>query len=122
MRNIAFHTGDWNRSLSLSYSLTILYQVDMESPTPEDLPSPELDAVDKVLAKDRGLIERPLNPMMCQHNEKGKCVHCSPLEPYDSDYLKDKEIKHMSFYSYIIQCTSGVSGKSWFQTQIIIFS
>jgi len=86
--------------------------VEMDSPAvEEDLPPPELDQVDKLLAKDRGLIERPLNPQMCHHNDKGKCVHCSPLEPYDSDYLKEKEIKHMSFYSYIIQCTSGVSGK-----------
>lgn len=44
----------------------------------------------------------------CRHNSNGCCVHCSPIEPWDENYLKEQNIKHMSFHSYIRKLTSGV--------------
>lgn len=70
-----------------------------------------LDDVDIKLSKCDGLISRKLNPQLCNHNENGRCVHCSPLEPYDDDYLKENKIKHMSYYSYLKKRKSGSSGK-----------
>lgn len=37
----------------------------------------------------------------CRHNLNGRCVHCAPLEPWDEAYLKEHNIKHMSFHSYL---------------------
>lgn len=36
-------------------------------------------------------------------------MHCSPLEPWDDNYLKEHKIKHMSFHAYLRKLTSGVS-------------
>lgn len=44
----------------------------------------------------------------CRHNSNGCCVHCSPLEPWDENYLKEQNIKHLSFHSYLRKLTSGV--------------
>lgn len=43
----------------------------------------------------------------CRHNSNGCCVHCSPLEPWNENYLKEHKIKHLSFHSYIRKLTSG---------------
>jgi len=39
----------------------------------------------------------------CHHNIHGKCLHCIPIEPYDEEFLKNRNppIKHMSFRAYI---------------------
>lgn len=79
----------------------------VEMREPEQKVNVEVDEIDKKLAKCDGLIKRKLNPQLCNHNEKGQCVHCSPLEPYDGDYLKDNKIKHMSFFSYLKKRQSG---------------
>lgn len=44
----------------------------------------------------------------CRHNNNSRCVHCSALEPYDENYLKEQKIKHLSFHSYLRKMTSGV--------------
>ena len=71
----------------------------------------QLDEVDTKLAKLEGTIPRPLNPQLCNHNDNGRCVHCSPLEPYNEEYLKENKIKHLSYYSYLKKRRSGSSGK-----------
>lgn len=35
-------------------------------------------------------------------------MHCSPLEPFDEIYLKEQNIKHLSFHSYLRKLTAGV--------------
>ncbi|CAI4232244.1 unnamed protein product [Auanema sp. JU1783] len=70
----------------------------------------KLDEVDAFLSGQEGKIERNRDPKMCRHNVKQKCTHCLPIDPYDEEYLKAKDIKHMSFHSYVRKLTEG-SGK-----------
>lgn len=65
------------------------------------------DDVDEILAKADGRLDRKRDPKLCRHNSNGCCVHCSPLEPFDEEYLKEHKIKHLSFHSYIRKMTSG---------------
>ncbi|XP_068631700.1 nuclear protein localization protein 4 homolog isoform X2 [Battus philenor] len=69
--------------------------------------SPEEDEVDLELYKLPGTIQRQRDDKLCRHNSKGCCVHCSPLEPWDEGYLKEHNIKHMSFHAYLRKITSG---------------
>ncbi|XP_036329116.1 nuclear protein localization protein 4 homolog isoform X1 [Rhagoletis pomonella] len=68
------------------------------------------DEVDQTLSKMDGLIERARDPKACRHNANGRCVHCTPIEPYDDNYLKEQKIKHLSFHSYIRKQKSGIDG------------
>ncbi|CAG9785895.1 unnamed protein product [Diatraea saccharalis] len=68
---------------------------------------PQEDEVDLQLYKMPGTIQRSRDEKLCRHNSKGCCVHCSPLEPWDEGYLKEHNIKHMSFHSYMRKITSG---------------
>lgn len=69
------------------------------------------DPVDVMLSHESGLISRKRNPQLCRHGAQGKCLHCSPLEPYDEEYLKslNPPIKFMSFHAYLKKLKSGVS-------------
>ncbi|KAK9887863.1 hypothetical protein WA026_000171 [Henosepilachna vigintioctopunctata] len=66
------------------------------------------DDVDVLLSKLDGKIKRNRDDKLCRHNSNSACVHCSPLEPFDENYLKEQNIKHLSFNSYIRKLTSGV--------------
>lgn len=66
------------------------------------------DEVDIILTKTDGRLQRKRDPKLCRHNSNGCCVHCSPIEPWDEEYLKEQKIKHLSFHSYIRKLTSGV--------------
>lgn len=70
--------------------------------------SPVEDEVDIKLWSQSGLIERPPDEKLCRHGPKAKCLHCTPIEPYDENYLKEQKIKHMSFHSYLRKMTRGV--------------
>ncbi|XP_059611654.1 nuclear protein localization protein 4 homolog isoform X2 [Phlebotomus argentipes] len=65
------------------------------------------DEVDLQLCKVDGWIQRSRDSKLCRHNSNGCCVHCSPLEPWNENYLKEHKIKHLSFHSYIRKLTSG---------------
>uniref|UniRef100_A0A1B0GH88 Putative nuclear pore complex rnpl4 component sc npl4 n=1 Tax=Lutzomyia longipalpis TaxID=7200 RepID=A0A1B0GH88_LUTLO len=65
------------------------------------------DDVDLQLYKIDGWIQRSRDTKLCRHNSNGCCVHCSPLEPWNENYLKEHKIKHLSFHSYIRKLTSG---------------
>lgn len=67
-------------------------------------PKLELSALDLALGKLDGLIKRDRSTM-CRHGPKGMCEYCSPLPPWDKEYLRENFIKHQSFYSYLKQVT-----------------
>ncbi|GMR36479.1 hypothetical protein PMAYCL1PPCAC_06674 [Pristionchus mayeri] len=62
--------------------------------------SRKLDEIDVILGTKDGQIERGRDPQRCRHNARQKCSYCLPLDPYDEEYLKEKEIKHMSFHAH----------------------
>jgi len=66
------------------------------------------DEVDILLWNTNGLIERPKDEKLCQHGSKAKCVHCTNLEPYDENYRKEHNIKHMSFHAYLRKMIGGI--------------
>lgn len=66
------------------------------------------DEVDVFLSKQLGLIDRPRDEKLCHHGANAKCVHCTPLEPYDENYLREHSIKHLSFHSYLRKMTGGL--------------
>ncbi|KAH8311816.1 hypothetical protein KR044_008176 [Drosophila immigrans] len=72
------------------------------------------DDVDQQLFKSDGTIKRDRDTKLCHHNANGRCVHCSPLEPYDESYLKEHNIKHLSFHSYLRKQTSGMDHGKYF--------
>lgn len=65
----------------------------------------DFDKVDKILAKTDGKIIRELDPQLCQHRSNQKCTNCLPLDPYDENYLREKDIKHLSFHAYVRKLT-----------------
>lgn len=69
------------------------------------------DEIDVKLSNDDGLITRKKDAQLCHHGPHGKCLHCSPLEPYDEQYLKtlNPPVKHMSFHAFIKKLRSGAS-------------
>ena len=68
----------------------------------------ELDDVDKRLSNYDGLIEKQMDPKICRHGANAKCVYCTPIEPYDEAYMKEHNIKHMSFHAYLRKLKHGI--------------
>nr|CAG4651810.1 EOG090X05T8 [Triops cancriformis] len=66
------------------------------------------DEVDLILQKMDGKVYRKPDSRYCHHGEKSSCIHCLPLEPYDETYLKEQNIKHMSFHTYLRKLTGGL--------------
>ncbi|CAL1686966.1 unnamed protein product [Lasius platythorax] len=91
--------GITNRTSGLSRSLTNVVE----------------DDVDEQLWKLDGKIQRKRDEKLCRHGAKGCCVHCSPLEPFDEIYLKEQNIKHLSFHSYLRKLTAGVDRGKFIQ-------
>ncbi|CAI5441909.1 unnamed protein product [Caenorhabditis angaria] len=68
-----------------------------------------VDEVDTFLASQDGQVQRPKGPN-CRHPARQKCTNCLPVDPFDEEYLKEKDIKHMSFHSYVRKL-NGSQGK-----------
>lgn len=73
-----------------------------------------MDAIDIELLQESGKIERGRDEKLCRHNDNSRCIHCSPLEPWDENYLKEQKIKHLSFHSYLRKMSSSASGSVHF--------
>lgn len=56
--------------------------------------------IDDELDNVKGLIPRK-SSSLCKHTEKGMCEYCSPLPPYDENYHKENNIKHISYHAYV---------------------
>nr|CAD7569488.1 unnamed protein product [Timema californicum] len=66
------------------------------------------DDVDLQLWKLDGKVQRKKDDKFCRHGANACCVHCSPLEPFDEAYLKEQNVKHLSFHAYLRKLTAGV--------------
>uniref|UniRef100_A0A023F2S9 Nuclear protein localization protein 4 homolog n=2 Tax=Triatoma infestans TaxID=30076 RepID=A0A023F2S9_TRIIF len=66
------------------------------------------DEVDQILWGMDGKVHRNRDEKLCHHGRNACCVHCSPIEPYDEAYLREQNIKHMSFHAYLRKLTGGV--------------
>ena len=67
------------------------------------------DEVDVILYGQTGRIERQPDPNLgCRHGPNAKCVYCASIEPYDETYLREHNIKHMSFHTYLKKLTNGI--------------
>ncbi|XP_014220725.1 nuclear protein localization protein 4 homolog isoform X1 [Trichogramma pretiosum] len=77
------------------------------------------DEVDQLLWKQDGKIQRKKDDRFCRHGANACCVHCSPLEPFDEAYLKEQNIKHMSFHTYLRKMTAGVDRGKFLQLEDI---
>ncbi|XP_057323162.1 nuclear protein localization protein 4 homolog isoform X2 [Microplitis mediator] len=79
----------------------------------------EIDDVDEQLWKMDGKIQRKRDEKLCRHGANGCCVHCSPLEPFDESYLREQNVKHLSFHSYLRKLTAGVDRGKFLQLEDI---
>jgi len=82
--------------------------------TPENKPvsvpsTVKEDPIDIELQKQDGTITRGRDSVNCQHNATSQCVHCISIDPFDEAYLKEKQIKFLSFHSYLRKISGGVS-------------
>ncbi|KAI6243005.1 hypothetical protein M3Y99_00211400 [Aphelenchoides fujianensis] len=65
----------------------------------------DYDEVDQFLAAADGKVERKDLTQLCRHGPRQKCANCLPIDPYDEEYLRSKDIKHMSFHAYVRKLT-----------------
>ncbi|KDQ54810.1 hypothetical protein JAAARDRAFT_160013 [Jaapia argillacea MUCL 33604] len=71
--------------------------------------SVEEDAVDRYWRSQTGMIPRGRDSHFCKHGSNAMCDHCMPLEPYDTAYHQEHNIKHISYHAYIRKLTPKTS-------------
>ncbi|KAF9015031.1 NPL4 family-domain-containing protein [Cyathus striatus] len=63
------------------------------------------DQVDEYWRSETGMIQRTRDAQFCKHGPKGMCDYCMPLEPYDTAYHKEHNIKYLSYHAYLRKIT-----------------
>ncbi|KIS72305.1 putative nuclear protein localization factor and ER translocation component [Mycosarcoma maydis] len=92
-------------TLESSSSATASSSQHQPSPLPARPKKPweavEEHTVDTYWQAQQGKITRKKDSQFCRHGPKGMCDYCMPLEPYDSKYQTENNIKHLSFHAYL---------------------
>jgi len=70
-------------------------------PTKRPWESVQEDPVDTYWRSQTGQIPRGRDSRFCKHATNGMCDYCTPLEPYDATYHKEKSIKHLSYHAHL---------------------
>lgn len=70
------------------------------------------DAVDEYWRSQTGKIPRGRDSRFCKHGLNGMCDYCMPLEPYDSAYHKENNIKYLSYHAYLRKITPKVTASA----------
>ncbi|TPX57135.1 hypothetical protein PhCBS80983_g04022 [Powellomyces hirtus] len=63
------------------------------------------DPIDDFMEKQDGAVKRGRDPTFCKHGPSGMCEYCLPVQPWDTKYLEENKIKHMTFHAYVRQLT-----------------
>ena len=59
------------------------------------------DPVDTYWRSKEGKIPRGRDSRFCKHGPNAMCDYCMPLEPYDTGYHTEHNIKHLSYHAYL---------------------
>lgn len=95
-------TATTNTSPNATTSAATTPIADSESAANASGSLPPMLPVDVALDKEDGLIARTRSNL-CRHGDKGMCEYCSPLPPWDKEYLAEKGIKHTAFWAHVKQ-------------------
>lgn len=99
--------GEPNNTAVATTSTVATTSSTLTNANPSRLLSVVEDDVDVHLQKEDGRIDRPRDERLCHHNANSKCIHCAPLEPYDDEYLRQQNVKHVSFHGFIRKLKGG---------------